>query len=117
MSKLTRIGQYLANDTTLATHIYRSEKGTICVSYDGRAEDSSADDVVGIISTQYGETLEGFIAALRAACEDPRDRVIRAARAAVESFDPETDEWSTDLVETLKASIEALDEAEESDDE
>lgn len=118
MSQAKQIGKFEPDSAFNGAHFYREADGTvwasevdhptIYVNYNPRA--------VALFDPSKGETLEGFISALRAACADPRQRVIDAARAAVESYDPETDEWETDLVKSLREAVEALDEADDEDE-
>lgn len=107
MSTAKKIGRYNMDRTSVDTSIYREADGTVWVNRceaDVIANLPYNECAVPLFDPGFGESLEGFIAALRAACTDPREQVIAAARAfiAAEGADDSTFEALVSAVELLE---------------
>lgn len=89
-------------------HFFRGSRSGIEGIFFGR----DPVHAVNLIHNCYGESVEGFVDALRAATADPRDRVIAAARAFVASEGASDEDF-----EALTSAVEALENAECDDEE
>jgi|SRR6185503_4151332 len=104
MSNIKKIG------TVGYWDIGRDDEGDLCLLLDVRAEYPE----VFYLSVAGQFTLEERLAEIRAACSDPRDRVIAAARRLAATGVCEDDYEDFDA---LVSAVQALDEQEDADDE
>lgn len=94
----TKIGEVAMWD------VIRDSDGDVGLTYGCSDEDCQ----IFYLSIKGYHTVDERLAELRAACTDPRDRVIEAAREYVANIEPEDGDVSETLYAELARAVEAL---------